>query len=146
MSNGLLILDSILDEAKALVLRSGLDAGWSVHFKELTTVDDDQLPAVVIWILDDTTEDATPMVGSSHIRKSGLVFELRAPMGITGSIVKTLSPVANKIYCELCKDESMNGLLSSLSFRTMNTVGDSQNPKYCGMTLHFEAEYLFEVI
>lgn len=140
--SSLLVLSEILDKAKACVEAAGL-AGWTVHFKELLAIDGDELPAVALWILDDTTDDPTPMLGGAHTRKANLVIELRSTMGSTGSIIKTLAPTADAIFAALVANEDFDGLISSLSLKAVNTIGSSENPKYCGLTLQLEAEYLY---
>jgi len=138
----LLILPELVDAAQAVI--GDLDLpGWTIHNKELITVMDDTLPAVVLWMLDSTVTDDDLSMDTPQLSKAQLVVELRSTMGPTGSIIKTLAPTADLIYKAFQANDPFIGMgVHQWGLRNVQTLGSSENAKYCGLTLLFEINYM----
>lgn len=138
----LLILPELLDAAQAVIADVDLP-GWAIHNKELITVMEDTLPAVVVWMLDSTVTDEDLSMDTPQLAKAQMVIELRSTMGISGSIIKTLAPTADLIYKAFQENDPFINLpVHTWGLRNIQTLGSSDNAKYCGLTLLFEINYM----
>lgn len=137
------ILPSMMDAVQTAIGNLNL-SGWHIHNRELITVMEDTLPAVVVWMLDDVNADEDlSMDGTPQLHKAQMVIELRSAMGATGSVMRTLAPTANAIYEGLQAADPFAGMsVSRWGLRSIQTMGNSDNPKYCGLTMLLEITYM----